>query len=269
MLTCAQLRATLPISIFISPNLPLDDDGNLVDQGLPTGSEIDHGAIAPPGYGEHVLDQLYDEMDMSGFQTPAIQSGVSSPFYIQSRAGSQENLAALVSGAPFTPSALSSRLADVSLDPTERNTAFNAIALGSAPRTEPASTALTRSNSGEDDHAHHSGRQSGRQSGRHSPENIHIDESEFTVLNKVPSYSTAVRSPVVARSQAESFNLPDYQTALTTARTPPATDCHPDALRHAVEQTAARSPGRPRHQPSEDMANNRRIHLIQARGQVA
>lgn len=244
-----------------------------MEQGGPSGGiEVDHGAIAPPGYGEHLLDQLYDEMDMSGFQTPAIQSGVSSPFYIQSRAGSQENLAALINGAPFTPSALSSRLADVSLDPTERNTAFNATSLGSAPRTEPASTALTRSNSGEDDQHHSpSGRQSGRASGRHSPENnIHIDESEFAVLNKVPSYSTAVRSPVVARSQAETYNLPDYQTALNTSRTPPAADAHPDPLRTTVTDLSdARSPGRMRRQLSEDMASNRRIHLIQARGQVA
>lgn len=266
-----QLRATLPISIFISPNLPLDDDGNLVEQAHPAGIEVDHGAIAPPGYGEHLLDQLYEEMEVTGFQTPAIQSGVSSPFYIQSRSGSQENLAALVNSAPFTPSALSSRLADVSLDPTQRNTSFSSLALGSAPRSEPASNALTRSNSGDDETtAPHSG----APSGRHSPENIHIDESEFAELNKVPSYSTAVRSPLVARSQAETLNLPDYQTALNTPRTPPATDAHPDPLRHAAELQEARNPGRhsanrPHRQPSEDSAAHRRIHLIQARGQVA
>jgi arrestin-related trafficking adapter 4/5/7 len=266
-----QLRATLPISIFISPNLPLDDDGNLVEQAHPAGIEVDHGAIAPPGYGEHVLDQLYEEMDVTGFQTPAIQSGVSSPFYIQSRSGSQENLSGLVNSAPFTPSALSSRLADVSLDPTQRNTSFNSLAaLGSAPRSEPASNALTRSNSGDDDTTPHSD----GPSGRHSPENIHIDESEFAELNKVPSYSTAVRSPVVAPSQAETLNLPDYQPALNTPRTPPATDAHPDPLRHAAaELQEARNPGRnntnrPHRQPSEDSAAHRRIHLIQARGQV-
>lgn len=263
-----QLRATLPISIFISPNLPLDDDGNLVEQAHPSGIEVDHAAIAPPGYGEHVLDQLYDEMEMSGFQTPAVQSGVSSPFYVQSRSGSQENLAGLVSGAPFTPSALSSRLADVSLDPTQRNTAFNSIALGSAPRSEPASTALTRSNSGDDDHAAHSGRQSGRQSGRHSPENIHIDENEFAELNKVPSYSTAVRSPVVARSQAEALNLPDYHSALNTPRTPPAADSHASSLSEARGSNRL-SRNRPHRQASEDSASHRQIHVIQARGQVA
>ena len=261
----AKLRATLPISIFISPNLPLDDDGNLVEGAHTPTAEADHGAIAPPGYGEHVLDQLYDEMEMSGFQTPAIQSGVNSPFYVQSRSGSHENLAGMVSSAPFTPSALSSRLADVSLDPTQRNTSFSSLALGVAPRSEPHSNTLTRSNSGEDETP---------QSGRHSPENIHIDESEFAELNKVPSYSTAVRSPVVSRTQAETFNLPDYQTALNAPRTPPAMDNHLPILEESTEQSEATNPDlqqRPRQSrhPSEDLASNRRIHVIQARGQVA
>lgn len=261
-----KLRATLPISIFISPNLPLDDEGNLVEpaSGGPAGVEVDHGAIAPPGYGEHVLDQLYDEMDVTGFQTPAIQSGVSSPFYIQSRAGSSENLASMINGAVVSPAALSSRLANVSLDPTQRNATFSSLTHAAAPRSEPNSTALTRSNSGED---------SAGPSGRHSPEHIHIDESEFAELNKVPSYSTAVRSPVVARTPAETYRLPDYQTALSAPRTPPATDAHPEMTGILTESQAGSTERptrqRPSRQVSEDAAGERRIHVIQARGQVA
>ncbi|KOS17370.1 putative HECT-type ubiquitin ligase-interacting protein [Escovopsis weberi] len=56
----SELRATLPVSIFISPNIPFDEHGNLVRQ-TPNGSKSlaqDVGPFAPPGYGEHVLDQL-------------------------------------------------------------------------------------------------------------------------------------------------------------------------------------------------------------------
>jgi hypothetical protein len=202
---------------------------------------------------------------MSGFQTPAVQSGVNSPFYVQSRAGSHENLAGMVSSATFTPSALSSRLADVSLDPTQRNSSFGSLAHAAAPRSEPHSTSLTRSNSREEDTP---------QSGRHSPEDVHIDESEFAELNKVPSYSTAVRSPVVARTQAETMNLPDYQTALHAPRTPPAMDHHLPVLEESMEHSepteADGQQRRRQHQHQlEDLANDRRIHVIQARGQVA
>ncbi|KAK4163067.1 arrestin domain-protein, partial [Cladorrhinum sp. PSN259] len=49
-----ELRATLPVTIFISPNIPLDEDGNIQ---LPAGMTSEQvGAIAPPSYGEHILD---------------------------------------------------------------------------------------------------------------------------------------------------------------------------------------------------------------------
>lgn len=65
--------------------MPLDEEGNLVDQSPTTpNNERELSTIAPPGYGEHVLDQLYEDVDVSGFQTPGFQSGVSSPFYAQS-----------------------------------------------------------------------------------------------------------------------------------------------------------------------------------------
>ncbi|KAJ8111186.1 hypothetical protein ONZ43_g5681 [Nemania bipapillata] len=108
----SELRATLPVTIFISPNMPLDDDGNLVTQlpGMAGGEALDeHRNMAPPGYGQHVLDQLYDDVDTSGIMTPGVHSGLSTPFYGHSRAGSSENLAAIAHAAAITPAALSSR----------------------------------------------------------------------------------------------------------------------------------------------------------------
>ncbi|KAH7319761.1 arrestin domain-containing protein [Stachybotrys elegans] len=237
----SELRATLPVSIFISPNVHLDEQGNLVHQepsaSAQSGSE--DGPVAPPGYGEHVLDQLYADVDMSGFRTPGfatpgfaspgMQSGVNSPLYAQSRTGSVENLAAMADSMAITPAALQSRLANVSLDPSNRTTSYMSVhaALsgvnsgfnsgmasptghgGRPTRHDIASGSRTRSNShsnsGED------------MSGRTSPDHLEIDLAD---LSRVPSYATAVRTP--ARSQTmSSLVLPDYITALSTPRTPP------------------------------------------------
>lgn len=122
------------------------------------------------------------------------------------------------------PQDLSSRLANVSDDPTERNTAFNqTLGLGSGPgflpRSEPHSNNLTRSNSGEDS-VH---------SGQGSPNHAHIDEAEFVPTSRVPSYSTAVRT----RAPGESAPVPDYQTALSAPNSPPTPFEHGDEHMHS------------------------------------
>ncbi|TWU77739.1 hypothetical protein ED733_008552 [Metarhizium rileyi] len=231
----SELRATLPVSIFISPNIPFDEQGNLLSQnqgssGAPSTENI---LIAPPGYGEHVLDQLYEDVDVSGFQTPAVRSGVSSPFYSQSRSGSAENLVLLPHHPPpIAPAALSSMLADVSLDSSRRNRSYTSMHShppsgrvsptsgphGSAPRSEPPSQSLTRSNSEED------------QLAGNSTEHVDLDPAEFAELNRVPSYATAVRTPAWPRAQPAAGLVPDYQTALHAPRTPPATDVNSEPL---------------------------------------
>jgi hypothetical protein len=280
----SELRATLPISIFISPNVPLDEQGNLIDQSPNAASaEQTLGSLAPPGYGEHVLDQLYEDVDPSGFMTPAIHSGMNSPFYAQSRSGSSENLASLVQGHPITPAALSSRLADVSMDPTLRSTSFNSTGhaspntAGHGHRSEPSSTPLTRHNSGDD-----------APSGRESPENV-----EFAELSRVPSYSTAVRTPARVQAADAAAALPNYETALSTPRTPPVSETPPtsDYLTTITEERSAQHGGgggsggsdSPGHSPpshsrsislstsrraADDGAAFRRLHLIRARDQV-
>ncbi|KAF4125650.1 arrestin-related trafficking adapter 4/5/7 [Geosmithia morbida] len=207
-----QLRATLPVSIFISPNVPLDEQGSVINPQSARTAD-DPNRVAPPSYSDHQLDQLYDD-DMTGFQTPAGGvSGVSSPIYLHSRAGSSENLAGLHGGhrGPVAPADLSSRLANVSDDPTERNTAFNQT-IGSSVLpaiSEPSSSNLTRHNSGNDTTS----------SGQESPQE-HVDELELAPTTRVPSYSTAVRT----RAPGDVSHLPDYRTAMSTPSTPPATD---------------------------------------------
>lgn len=237
----SELRATLPVSIFISPNIPFDEQGNMVNHGPsePGVSQQAAGA-APPGYGEHILDQLYEDMDISGFQTPGVQSGVSSPFYAQSRSGSSDNLHFMGHGSPIAPAALSSRLADVSLDPSQRSISYYSLnslsghvsphhgtgnGTGSLSRSEPPSNSLTRSNSEEEG------------SDRASTEHVHIDAEELAELSRVPSYATAVRTPARSRVNTPGGPLPDYFTAVSAPRTPPATDSAQEILSPISERT--------------------------------
>jgi arrestin-related trafficking adapter 4/5/7 len=204
------------VSIFISPNMPFDDEGNLVNQSPDAvATESNGGAVAPPGYGEHVLDQLFAGVDMSGFQTPAVQSGLNTPYYpySHSRAGSVENLNGLAPGNAIAAAALSTRLHDVSLDSSQRNSSYNSLGSLSVPSrsgSRPQSTILTRSNSRDD------------RSGRSSPE--HLEVPELSELNKVPSYATAVRTPARLRAfVSDGVVLPDYESA-TAPGTPTGSD---------------------------------------------
>lgn len=120
----SELRATLPVTIFISPNMPLSEDGCVVNQ-LPSGTDpTDIASHAPPLYGQHILDQLYDEFDPAGIMTPAPQSGMNTPFHALSRRGSHEDLSA-ANNAPnngagaVPPATLTSILQNLNDDPRQ------------------------------------------------------------------------------------------------------------------------------------------------------
>ncbi|KAH8903158.1 hypothetical protein BR93DRAFT_972091 [Coniochaeta sp. PMI_546] len=225
----SELRATLPVTIFISPNMPLDDDGNLV-HGTPLSATPEEArTMAPPTYGDHVLDEIFRDLENDGLQTPGVRSGVSSPFYTHSRAGSTENLAAMLrmsDSTEITAQALQSRLQNVSLDPSHRNNSWQSMnslsgaatphhvhdshpghTPTSAPQSAPQSAPLSRQPSPE-----HS-------SGSTSPQ--HIDLPDLTQLSKVPSYQTAVRTPVKPLMvSSQNGTLPDYRTAVSAPTSP-------------------------------------------------
>ncbi|KAK0617199.1 hypothetical protein B0T14DRAFT_434322 [Immersiella caudata] len=228
----SELRATLPVTIFISPNMPLDEEGNLVRQ-LPQGATSESvAAVAPPSYSEHFLDQLYDDIEPTGLQTPAPQSGVNSPTYGHSRAGSSENLAAMMN-LTITPAALSSRLQSVSLEESNRNNSWNSLnaatssyggrssggtpyhLVDSAPSSAPPSAPLTRQNSDEQSSS--------------SDSADHLDLQEIC---KVPSYQTAVKAPIKPLTSVPGFSLPDYQTATSA---PPSAPGSPNADHSAID----------------------------------
>lgn len=208
------------------------------------------------------MDQLYADVDTSGFMTPAPQSGMNTPFYAQSRAGSHENLAGLSGltsiennshhppAGAVTPAALSSRLQNLNIG--SRSTSFLRRHTGShSGGTTPHTQQYHHNNDdsgyfGNHGHSasmhnisgHHSrdpvssGHSAGQRSNPLSRRNSHDDNGasrltsgnqtpehvDFPDLTKVPSYQTAVKTPVRGLSYSE--NLPNYETVLSQPPSP-------------------------------------------------
>lgn len=116
------------MKLFISPNLPVDDENTVqVGTNSLSDAELNQQEVAPnapPEYGRHQLDALYNDITASGYMTRP-PSGSSTPFYAQSRNDSSEHLQSLNgvvdmgTGTPgdheghFAPNLLRSRLANL------------------------------------------------------------------------------------------------------------------------------------------------------------
>jgi arrestin-related trafficking adapter 4/5/7 len=141
----SELRATLPVSLYISPSLAINEDNELIDQ-TPVAArraiQNDLTHQAPPLYGDHQLDQIYSHVDFSGYRTPGNFSTPGTPSGNRSRNISSENLLAVdvnATGGPATATnslrpgdvsaaALRSRLQDLrsgSTPPTNENPGNN------------------------------------------------------------------------------------------------------------------------------------------------
>lgn len=229
----------------------------------------------------------------SGLQTPAIQSGVNTPFYALSRAGSAENLHQMAGMQAVPPAALSSRLQDVSMDPSSRNHSYNSLSGAATSTTDGATTPHTPHVQGDSSHnspmqsaplsRSHSGEDySNLNSGINTPEHV-----EFEDLNKVPSYSTAVKTPARPLSMVEGLVLPDYNSAVSAPSSPTISTTHlnnpldsiPEIQTSDVEQAPPARPRPSRRQTSLGISNffhhhhgleddvRRRLHLLQTRAQ--
>lgn len=167
------------MQIYISPALLMAEDNTISTDHL---GGVNSGAFAvgaPPQYGQHRSDLLYSDLDPAGYVTPAGNlSGFNTPYNSQSRRGSSDNLAALAlasTTASFTPIALQSRL----------NNLDNAT---SADRT---SSHAPNSSSSENPSATLSRQVSDESTDPCSPQHFEYSPKQ---MNKVPSYSTALRS---------------------------------------------------------------------------
>lgn len=201
----SQLTAILPLHIYISPLLLVDEDNNIspgylhgVDPGVdPRGYAVE----APPQYGEHQSDVLYSGLNPSGYTTPAGGfSGVSTPFNSQSRRGSADNLASLhnINFTSITPIALQSRLNNLG-NAADANEDMSAI----WPQRLPESTSSGPFDASESEQADLSAS---------GPQHLEVSQEEMC---RVPSYSTALRSqPHTSIGEVP----PTYQTIRTNTR---------------------------------------------------
>lgn len=225
-----QLRATLPVSVFISPNLPIDDENNLVDQTPHSARRAvdDLAQQAPPLYGEHQFDQLYGDVDPSGYRTPGLTSGPTTPFGTLSRNLSAENLASMnaVTTTDISASALHSRLSSLRNNRMSYNspmdhenhpeirlgvpTDYFGPSSGSTSHT-PASPVLSRRPSDEGEHEHDREHEH-VPSGMATPFQPH--SAELELLSRVPSYDTAMRSNTRSNVRVGDAGLPDYISAV-------------------------------------------------------
>ncbi|KAF2452858.1 hypothetical protein BDY21DRAFT_149620 [Lineolata rhizophorae] len=147
----SQLIVKNIVNLFISPNLPINEDQTVSIAECQFAHAQMHEATdptAPPMYGEHQLDQIYDEIDTAGFMTPrhngtanvggsAYNSGVNTPFYSHSHTGSAENLGSLdavaasdqtqTTGPGASASALHSRLTTLQDEERSVNSALRGL----------------------------------------------------------------------------------------------------------------------------------------------
>lgn len=161
----------------------------------------------PPSYDLHILDDLYTDIDPSGFVTPGLRSGFSTPgAYAQSHNASVDNLASLnhaaytgpsssvlharlnsLSGSTLHPSAASSvsgtpRSAEevVSLQRAAANGYYNGAEANAPHSRQSPCPGLSRQTSQEDGAAQDGG-------------SVHI-EYDLEALGRVPTYNTATAS---------------------------------------------------------------------------
>ncbi|KAJ4299085.1 hypothetical protein N0V90_004329 [Kalmusia sp. IMI 367209] len=243
----SQLLVKNHVHLFISPNLPPGEDQSvLVDPHVLSQQAVQDevNQNAPPTYGLHQLDSLYNDIDPSGFMTPGAHaslgnSGANTPFYAHSRSGSSEDLASLdaIAGGA-SASALQHRLQNLNLNSQGSHARFiptrHHSSGGSTPHSLPNDTS-------------------------HMPPSDYFTTNrdyDMEALTRTPSYNTAVRTP--ARTPI-SEDLPTYEIATSRpsspSRTPPSRGTTPsparslDTLREETERNTVINSRRqsPRH----------------------
>ncbi|KAL9013340.1 MAG: hypothetical protein Q9173_001965 [Seirophora scorigena] len=201
----SELHASLPLYIYISPNLLLDESNNMI---MPNLGGIDPEAFAvgaPPMYGDHQLDMLYNDLDPAGYLTPAGGlSGIGTPFS-QSRRGSADNLASInpMASAGSLSAALQSRLSYVGS--TVDVNAVPALSQGISHSAQDSPPGGVNDGPGSEDYVDpsddqqdsddHQSRRMSENGSEHAGSGLQHCEFSPEQLSKVPSYSTALRSP--------------------------------------------------------------------------
>lgn len=281
----------LPIHIFLSPNLPLDDNNNMIDQRTPSFQDLEQLSHAPPLYEQHRFDQLYSTVDLSGYMTPAPE--VQMPSGSRSRIGSVDDLSSMdaATSGDFSANILQSRLSNLQNREVTRgaqNYSHTSIDEGTSTRppfrgasedeiipSGPASIPDSHFNS-----ARHGSRRSNSsplsrnpseeersRSGAHTPQHIEYNAED---LCRVPSYSTAMqaatRTPIhngLPTYQSATSRPPSPTSSMPQAPTPAHTRSSPDSMSTTVT-LLARAPPLLNQRSQQD--DERRPRISQARG---
>ncbi|KIV91859.1 hypothetical protein, variant [Exophiala mesophila] len=283
----SELRANLPVSLYISPSLPINENNDLVDQ-TPQASRAaianDLANAAPPVYGKHTLDTLYSDID--GYRTPGTALSTPGTPYLHSRHASSDNLAslaAITNGNYVSPVALQNRLQDLrvgfvsgsleddhnipmGLENGQRsqsqedyfvphessngsaNTRFSPYDASrsggqSGTPSQPGSNLMSRRTSEEED---------GTFSGARTPF-PQYDHMEDLNLIKIPSYTTAVKTPA-PRTQRSSSTLPTYDASVREPSPPTLMEPPTAHIRNSP-----RLPGSLANSPPDSLMNGSRI----------
>ncbi|KAJ9613956.1 hypothetical protein H2200_002092 [Cladophialophora chaetospira] len=307
----SELRANLPVSFYISPSLPINDDNSLVDQTPQAGRAAIANDIlnaAPPVYGQHTLDALYS--DVSGYRTPGTALSTPGTPYLHSRHASSENLAsltAMANGNYVSPAALQTRLqnldvGDSSIQDLPGNEDSEIQSLGVPGVTRSRNNSASRVNP--EDYFQPHDLSNGNTHPRISPSDVgaissdpppmHSQSSSDLVsrrtseeedgqfsgtrtpfpqydhmedLARVPSYSTAVKTPAPRQLSDASVSLPTYGAA--TQPSPPSLAEPPTAHIRTSPRlpgritTSSQSPDSPINGPPRGSLNHRSVGSIQ------
>ncbi|KAK9474838.1 uncharacterized protein V1510DRAFT_410802 [Dipodascopsis tothii] len=216
----SELRASLPITLFISPHVAVNDGAEEIGSfGSAPSDEIN----APPRYDDHIYDRLWQDIPTSGLNTP-MASGANTP-RIRSRRNSGENADALGFTALDMQSArLHAGLSALALSQAQAAAAPGASDSYFPPRGQGSGTPYGSgthtplSAAGDDGHWPGVDQPSGTHISRGqtpigSPAMSAISEDDARLdcdlgtLSRVPSYTTALRTPI--RDDMQQW-LPSY-----------------------------------------------------------
>lgn len=250
----------LPIIIFISPHLPLDDNNNIIgDPNTTLGTSEAFDNLAPPLYGAHLFDQFYSEVDVSGYMTPAGgPSGPNTPSTSHSRTTSTDNLAPT---APESPSEFAAGVfhrfhglanqsnqwlrdrarilsaPDESLNDGGEGSSREGNPLQLATNASPAGGALQMSGGSPAPRGSNNPtpRRASQEAAAGTSTQATSEHFEFSTeaLNKVPSYNTARQSRAVPLVDD---GLPDYQSAISDPIVPTVVPPTPGDVHSGVNQ---------------------------------
>lgn len=232
--------------IFISPNLPLNEQNQVMNPNDISIQVIQNlEQHAPPMYGEHQFDQLYSNVNPSGFVTPAGgASGINTPFNLHSRNTSMEDISSIGTAAEAELSAnvLQNRLYNVQDHGSSRHARDRHAAVvpgtlsaeatdeqssarnNSVPHVEPLSSSVgsTNRHSPSDPLSRRTSDDDATPLGLRTlrPEAQHIEINDMNDIFRLPSYGRAVRTAV--RTPANE-GPPTYQAAISSSSAPPPT----------------------------------------------